>query len=202
MQGHSRSECRFVRRRDFVTLFGAAAAAWPPAARAQQPIPVVGFLDSGSAGTNVQLVDALRQGLKEAGYVEGERLTIEYRWADGDYDRLPALAADLVRRQVAVIVATGGEPSARAAQAATTTIPIVFDAGRSPVELGMVTSLNRPGGNMTGVNQMVEELVTKQLGSASDRSASRDDRDAREPQQSEDGHHYGQGAHGRERTGR
>jgi putative tryptophan/tyrosine transport system substrate-binding protein len=165
MPGHSRSERRFLRRRDFITLFGAAAAtAWPPAARAQQPAPVVGFLDSGSAATNVQLVDALRQGLKEEGYVEGERLTIEYRWAEGDYDRLPALAADLVRRQVAVIVATGGEPSARAAQAATTTIPIVFDAGRSPVELGMVTSLNRPGGNMTGVNQMVEELVTKQLG--------------------------------------
>jgi putative tryptophan/tyrosine transport system substrate-binding protein len=165
MQGHSRSERRFLRRRDFIILFGgAAAAAWPPAVRAQQLAPVVGFLDSGSAATNVQLVDALRQGLKEEGYVEGERLTIEYRWAEGDYDRLPALAADLVRRQVAVIVATGGEPSARAAQAATTTIPIVFDAGRSPVELGMVTSLNRPGGNMTGVNQMVEELVTKQLG--------------------------------------
>jgi putative ABC transport system substrate-binding protein len=154
-----------MRRRDVITLFGAAAAAaWPPAVRAQQSLPVVGFLDSGSAGTNVHLVDALRDGLKEAGFAEGERVTIEYRWAEGDYDRLPALAAELVRRQVAVIVATGGEPSARAAQAATSTIPIVFDSGRSPVELGMVTSLNRPGGNMTGVNQMVEELITKQLG--------------------------------------
>jgi putative tryptophan/tyrosine transport system substrate-binding protein len=154
-----------MRRRDFIALFGAAVAtAWPRVLRAQQPAPVIGFLDSGSPATNAHLVDAFRQGLKEVGYAEGERVTVEYRWAEGNYDRLPALAADLVRRQVSVIVATGGEPSARAAQAATTTIPIVFDSGRSPVELGMVTSLNRPGGNMTGVNQMVEELVTKHLG--------------------------------------
>jgi putative ABC transport system substrate-binding protein len=139
--------------------------AWPLAARAQQSaMPIIGFLDSGSRGTNANLVAAFSLGLKEAGYVEGESVAIEYRWADGDYDRLPALAADLVRRQVSAIVATGGEPSGRAARAATTTIPIVFDSGISPVELGWVTSLNRPGGNMTGVNQMVDELVTKQLG--------------------------------------
>jgi putative tryptophan/tyrosine transport system substrate-binding protein len=153
-----------MRRREFLGLLGGMTA-WPLAARGQQSaMPVMGFLDSGSPGTNAHLVAALRQGLKEAGYVEGESVAIEYRWADGDYDRLPALAADLVRRQVSVIVATGGEPSGRAVRAATTTIPIVFDAGISPVELGWVASLNRPGGNMTGVNQMVDELVTKQLG--------------------------------------
>jgi putative tryptophan/tyrosine transport system substrate-binding protein len=153
-----------MRRRKFLGLLGGMTA-WPLAARGQQSVtPVIGFLESGSPGTNAHLVAALRQGLKEAGYVEGESVMIEYRWAGGDYDQLPALAADLVRRQVSVIVATGGEPSARAAKAATTTIPIVFDAGISPVELGWVASLNRPGGNMTGVNQMVDELVTKQLG--------------------------------------
>jgi putative ABC transport system substrate-binding protein len=153
-----------MRRREFLRVLGGSMA-WPFAARAQQSaMPVIGFLDSGSSGTNANLVAALSQGLKEAGYVEGQSVGIEYRWADGDYDRLPALAADLVRRQVSVIVATGGEPSGRAAKAATTTIPIVFDSGNSPVELGWVTSLNRPGGNMTGVNQMIAELVTKQLG--------------------------------------
>jgi putative ABC transport system substrate-binding protein len=153
-----------MRRREFLGVLGGSMA-WPFAARAQQSaMPVIGFLDSGSRGTNANLVAALSLGLKEAGYVEGQSVGIEYRWADGDYDRLPALAADLVRRQVSVIVATGGEPSGRAAKAATTTIPIVFDSGNSPVELGWVTSLNRPGGNMTGVNQMVDELVTKQLG--------------------------------------
>ena len=153
-----------MRRREFLRVLGGSMA-WPFAASAQQSaMPVIGFLDSGSSGTNANLVAALSLGLKEAGYVEGQSVGIEYRWADGDYDRLPALAADLVRRQVSVIVATGGEPSGRAAKAATTTIPIVFDSGNSPVELGWVTSLNRPGGNMTGVNQMVDELVTKQLG--------------------------------------
>jgi putative tryptophan/tyrosine transport system substrate-binding protein len=121
-------------------------------------------MDTGSPTPKVQLVAALKQGLNESGYVEGQNLLIEYRWAEGNYDRLSELAADLVRRQVAVIVATGGEPSGRAAMAATSNIPIVFDAGGSPVEMGMVASLNRPGGNMTGVNQMVEELVTKELG--------------------------------------
>jgi putative tryptophan/tyrosine transport system substrate-binding protein len=153
-----------MRRREFLGLLGGMTA-WPLAARGQQSaMPVIGFLDSGSVGTNGDLVAALRQGLRAAGYVEGESVAIEFRWADGDYDRLPALAADLVRRQVSVIVATGGEPSGRAAKAATTTIPIVFDAGISPVELGWVASLNRPGGNMTGVNQMVDELAAKQLG--------------------------------------
>ena len=153
-----------MRRREFLRVLGGTMA-WPLAARAQQSaMPIIGFLDSGSRGTNANLVAAFSLGLKQAGYVEGESVAIEYRWADGDYDRLPALAADLVRRQVSAIVATGGEPSGRAARAATTTIPIVFDSGISPVELGWVTSLNRPGGNMTGVNQMVDELVTKQMG--------------------------------------
>jgi putative tryptophan/tyrosine transport system substrate-binding protein len=152
-----------MRRRELITLLGAAAA-WPLATRAQQALPVVGFMDSGSRIANAHLVAALWQGLNETGYVEGQNVAIEYRWAEGQYDRLPGLAADLVRRVVAVIVTTGGEPSARAAQAATTTIPIVFDSSSSPVELGMVASLNRPGGNMTGVNQMVEELVAKELG--------------------------------------
>jgi putative ABC transport system substrate-binding protein len=153
-----------VKRREFITLLGGAAA-WPLAARAQQPgMPVMGFLDSGSRIANAHLVAAFRQGLNETGYAEGQDVAIEYRWAEGDYNRLPALAADLVRRQVSVIVATGGEPSGRAAKAATTTIPIVFDSTSSPVELGWVTSLNRPGGNMTGVNQMVGELVRKELG--------------------------------------
>ena len=154
-----------MRRREFIRLLGGAGLAWPSAARGQQPaMPVMGFLDSGSHVPNAHLVVALQQGLNETGYVEGQNLAIEYRWADGDYNRLPALAADLVRRRVSVIVATGGEPSGQAAKAATTTIPIVFDSTSSPVELGWVTSLNRPGGNMTGVNQMVEELVTKELG--------------------------------------
>jgi len=153
-----------MRRREFLRVLGGTMA-WPLAARAQQSaMPIIGFLDSGSRGTNANLLAAFSLGLKEVGYVEGESVAIEYRWADGDYDRLPALAADLVRRQVSAIVATGGEPSGRAARAATTTIPIVFDSGISPVELGWVTSLNRPGGNMTGVNQMVDELVTKQMG--------------------------------------
>jgi putative ABC transport system substrate-binding protein len=153
-----------MNRRDFITLLGGAAA-WPLAARAQQSaLPVMGFLDSGSETANAHLVAALRQGLKETGHVEGQNLKIEYRWAEGDYDRLPALAAELVRIPVAVLATGGGEPAARAAQTATTTIPIVFDAGTNPVELGMVASLNRPGGKLTGVNQMVEELGTKQLG--------------------------------------
>jgi putative tryptophan/tyrosine transport system substrate-binding protein len=153
-----------MNRRGFITLLGGVAA-WPLAAGAQQvALPVMGFMDSGSPVPNAQLVVALKQGLNESGYVEGQNLSIEYRWAEGNYSRLPELATDLVRRQVAVIVATGGELSGRAARAATSTIPIVFDAGGNPVEQGMVASLNRPGGNMTGINQMVEELVTKELG--------------------------------------
>ena len=155
---------RGMRRRTFLGALSAAVV-WPVATRAQQTaLPVMGFMDSGSPVPNAQLVAALKQGLNESGYVEGQNLSIEYRWAEGNYSRLPELATDLVRRQVAVIVATGGEPSGLAAMAATSTIPIVFDSGGSPVEQGMVASLNRPGGNMTGFNQMAEELVTKELG--------------------------------------
>src|SRR5450631_427976 len=154
-----------MERRKFISLLGGAEAAWPLAARAQQPaMPVMGFLESGSPVANAHLVAALGQGLYETGYVEGQNVIIEYRWANGEYDRLPALAAELVRIPVAVLATGGGEPAAQAAKAATATIPIVFDAVRNPAERGMVASLNRPGGNMTGVNSMVEELVTKELG--------------------------------------
>jgi ABC-type uncharacterized transport system substrate-binding protein len=152
-----------MRRRDFITLLGGAAV-WPAVARAQPTLPVIGYIDSGAPDVNAHLVAAFRQGLQEAGYVEGKSVAVEYRWANGDYDRLPALAADLVRRQVSVIAATGGEPSISATRAATATIPIVFDSAINPVEVGWVETLKRPGGNMTGVNQMVVELATKELG--------------------------------------
>jgi putative ABC transport system substrate-binding protein len=151
-----------MRRRDFIKVT-VGTAAWPFAAHAQQPtMPVIGFLSGVSPQSYVHVVAAFRQGLKEAGYVEGQSIVIEYRWAQNEIDRLPALAADLVSRQVAVI-ATTGTPSAFAAKAATTTIPIVFEVGFDPVAVGLVASLSRPGGNLTGVTNLGVEVGAKQL---------------------------------------
>jgi len=154
-----------MQRREFITALGGAAAMWPFATSAQQPVvPKIGYMSSRSLADSSLLVAAFRKGLSEAGYVEGQNLAVEYRWAEGQYDRLPALAADLVQRGVSVLVATGGEPSALAAKGATSSIPFVFITGGDPVKIGLVESINRPGGNATGVSLLSTNAESKRLG--------------------------------------
>ena len=154
-----------MRRRDFITLFGGASIGWPLAARAQKSeLRAIGFLCSTSPGPYAPFLAAFRQGFREEGYIEGHNITIEYRWAEGQYDRLPALAADLVRHPVALIVAGDGGVTALAAKAATSTLPIVFANGSDPIQLGLVGSLNHPGGNITGASTLAVALTAKRLG--------------------------------------
>jgi len=154
-----------MRRRDFITAIAGSAAVWPLAAGAQQPtLPLIGFRQSASAGATAHMLAAFHSGLREAGYVEGQNVAIVYRYADGQYDRLPMLAAELVRSQVAVLASTGGDSSVLAAKAATATIPIVFIIGSDPVALGYVARLNRPGGNVTGVMVLTSNLGAKRIG--------------------------------------
>ena len=152
-----------MRRRDFITLVGCTAV-WPLAAYAQQPLPLIGFVHVGSAKALGHLVTGFRQGLKETGYIEGQNVALELRWADGQTSRLPEMVADLLRRHVAVLVTGGGEAPVFAAKAATSTIPIVFSMGNDPVQAGVVASFSRPGGNATGVNLLTAELEAKRLG--------------------------------------